>query len=68
MSSKNLEHSNTNLLLVDFTITLAKIKQLKSDFKEIITFDIKSDRLLSDNGIKHEVSDNIINQNELRLD
>ena len=67
MSSKNLEHSNTNLLLVDFTITLAKIKQLKLDFKEIITFDIKSDRLLSDNGIKHEVSDNIINQNELRL-
>ena len=53
MSSKNLEHSNTNLLLVDFTITLAKIKQLKLDFKEIITFDIKSDRLLSDNGIKY---------------
>ena len=67
MSSKNPNYSDTNFLLVDSTITITKIKRLKLDFKKIITFDIKSDRLLSDNSMKHEISDNLVTNNELKL-
>ena len=67
MSSKNPNYLDTNFLLVDSTITITKIKRLKLDFKKIITFDIKSDRLLSDNSMKHEISDNLVTNNELKL-
>ena len=67
MSSKNSNYLDTNFLLVDSTITITKIKRLKLDFKKIITFDIKSDRILSDNSMKHEISDNLVTNNELKL-
>ena len=40
---------------------------IQLDFKKIITFDIKSDRILSDNSMKHEISDNLVTNNELKL-
>ena len=67
MSSKNSNYLDTNFLLVDSTITITKIKQLKLDLNKIITFDIKSDRILSDNSMKHEISDNLVTNNELKL-
>ena len=58
MEIKNKPKTVKSFLLVDSTSTLSKINELKNNFQKIISFDLESDRLLTDNLINHEISEN----------
>ena len=65
--SYKMNNKKDQILLIDSTITITKINDLKSNTKKIITFDLSSHRLLNENGIEHEISENFISENELKL-
>ena len=67
MEIKNNLKTDQSFLLVDSTTELSKINKLKNNFKKIISFDLESDRLLTDNSINHEISENFIADEELKL-
>ena len=56
MEIKNNPKTDQSFLLVDSTSTLSKINKLKNNSQKIISFDLESDRLLTDNLINHETS------------
>ena len=58
MEIKNKPKTVKSFLLVNSTSTLSKINELKNNFQKIISFDLESDRLLTDNLINHEISEN----------
>ena len=58
MEIKNNPKTDQSFLLVDSTSTLSKINKLKNSCQKIISFDLESDRLLTDNSINHEISEN----------
>jgi len=66
MEIKNNPGMDQSFLLVDSTSTLSKINKLKNIFQKIISFDLESDRLLTDNLISHEISENFLPDEELK--
>ena len=66
MEIKNNPKIDQSFLLVDSTSTLSKINKLKNSCQKIISFDLESDRLLTDNSINHEISENIDTDEELK--
>ena len=66
MEIKNNLKIDQSFLLVDSTTEISKINKLKNSFKKIISFDLESDRLLTDNSINHEISENFIPDEELK--
>ena len=66
MEIKNNPKTDQSFLLVDSTSTLSKINKLKNSFNKIISFDLESDRLLTDNSINHEISENFVTDEELK--
>ena len=66
MEIKNNPKRDQSFLFVDSTSTLSKINKLKSSYQKIISFDLESDRLLTDNSINHEISENFITDEELK--
>mgnify|MGYP000085395120 FL=1 len=66
MEIKNNPKTDQSFLLVDSTSTLSKINKLKNNFQKIISFDLESDRLLTDNLINHEISENFFPSEELK--
>ena len=54
------------ILLLDSTITKKEFNTINKNYKKIITFDIISDRLLTDNKISHMTSDDFLNTSELK--
>ena len=66
MEIKNNPGTDQSFLLVDSTSTLSKINKLKNIFQKIISFDLESDRLLTDNLISHEISENFLPDEELK--
>ena len=65
--SNHMNNKTNQILLIDSSITLTKINDLKSHTKKIITFDLISHRLLTENGIEHDISENYISSKELEL-
>jgi len=66
MEIKNNPKTDQSFLLVDSTSTLSKINKLKKSCQKIISFDLESDRLLTDNSINHEISENFVTDEELK--
>ena len=66
MEIKNNPKTEQSFLLVDSTSTLSKINKLKNSCQKIISFDLESDRLLTDNSINHEISENFVTDEELK--
>ena len=66
MEIKNNPKTDQSFLLVDSTSTLSKINKLKNNSQKIISFDLESDRLLTDNLINHEISENFFPDEELK--
>jgi len=66
MEIKNNPKTDQSFLLVDSTSTLSKINKLKKSCQKIISFDLESDRLLTDNSINHEISENFVTNEELK--
>jgi len=70
-NGKTMLNHNTNesgtIALVDSSISLKDVKNLikKKTPSKIITFDYKSHKILLENKIPHEISDNYIQQDEL---
>jgi len=56
---------NNEFLLIDSTITPSKIDQLTKKYKQIISFDIETDQILTEKKIKHNISDIFLNTSEL---
>ena len=67
MEIKNNPKTDQSFLLVDSTSTLSKINKLKNSCQKIISFDLESDRLLTNNSINHEISENFVTNEELKL-
>ena len=65
MSSNNSYVKNKEFLLIDYTITSSKINQLTKKHKQIISFDVKTDQILTEKKIKHEISDSFLDTSEL---
>jgi len=66
MEIKNNPKTDQSFLLVDSTSTLSKINKLKNSCQKIISFDLESDRLLTNNSINHEISENFVTNEELK--
>jgi len=66
MEIKNNPKRDQSFLLVDSTSTLSEINKLKNNCQKIISFDLESDRLLTDNSINHEISENFVTDEELK--
>ena len=66
MEIKNNPKTDQSFLLVDSTSTLSKINKLKNSCQKIISFDLESDRLLTDNSINHKISENFVTNEELK--
>ena len=66
MEIKNNPKTDQSFLLVDSTSTLSKINKLKNSCQKIISFDLESDRLLTDNLINHEISESFVTNEELK--
>ena len=64
MEIKNNPKTDQSFLLVDSTSTLSKINKLKNSCQKIISFDLESDRLLTNNSINHEISENFVTNEE----
>lgn len=64
---KELNDSNSILMLVDSSTTIAEIKKIlqQEKIKEIISFDYESHKLLKQSNIPHVISDNFSSRNEL---
>ena len=56
----------SNLVLIDSTITYNEIKNLKSD-SAFITFDYDSHLMLKKNNIEHIISDSFVEKNEFDI-
>ena len=60
MQPKISNEEYSDILLLDSNITKKESKILNGNFKKIITFDINSDRMLTEKKISHIVSDDFI--------
>ena len=60
MQSKTPNEEYSDILLLDSNITKKESKIFNGNFKKIITFDINSDRMLTEKKISHIVSDDFI--------
>ena len=60
MQSKISNEEYSDILLLDSNITKKESKIFNGNFKKIITFDINSDRMLTEKKIPHIVSDDFI--------
>ena len=67
MYTLNIDKNSTNILLVDSTLGDNELKNIKSSFKKIITFDLESDRNLISKNFLHEISDTCIDNPELKI-
>ena len=67
MEIKNNLKIDQSFLLVDSTSELSKINKLKTSFNKIISFDLESDRFLTDNSINHEISERFLPDEESKL-
>ena len=65
MEIKNSQKIVQKFLLVDSTSTLSRINDLKNDYQKIISFDLESDRILTNNSINHEISEKFLAEDEL---
>jgi len=65
MEIKNSQKIVQKFLLVDSTSTLSRINDLKNDYQKIISFDLESDRILTNNSINHEISEKFLSEDEL---
>ena len=60
MQPKISNEEYSDILLLDSNITKKESKIFNGNFKKIITFDINSDRMLTEKKISHIVSDDFI--------
>ena len=67
MQSKASNQKSSNILLIDSSVNNKESAIFKKTYKNIITFDINSDRLLTRKKILHEISDDFIENSELKL-
>ena len=65
MASNNSYVKNKEFLLIYSTTTSSKINQLTKKYKQIISFDVKTDQILTEKKIKHEISDSFLDTSEL---
>ena len=64
MQSKTPDEDSPNILLLDSSTSKKQFKIINNTFKKIITFDINSDRILSEKNFSHIVSDDFLNNSE----
>ena len=64
MQSKTPDEDSSNILLLDSSTSKKQFKIINNTFKKIITFDINSDRILSEKNFSHIVSDDFLNNSE----
>ncbi len=67
MQSKTSNQKSSNILLLDSSVNNKESAIFKKTYKNIITFDINSDRLLTRKKILHKISDDFIENSELKL-
>ena len=67
MQSKTSNQKSSNILLIDSSVNNKESAIFKKTYKNIITFDINSDRLLTRKKILHKISDDFIENSELKL-
>ena len=67
MAANNSYVKNKEFLLIDSTTTSSKINQLTKKYKQIISFDVKTDQILTEKKIKHEISDSFLDTSEFLL-
>ena len=66
MEIKNSQKIVQKFLLVDSTSTLSRINDLKNDYQKIISFDLESDRILTNNSINHEISEKFLSEDRIK--
>ena len=64
MEIRNNQKTRDSFLLVDSTVTLKNNNILNKKYHKIITFDLESHRLLQENLVKHNVSDEYIDHSD----
>lgn len=57
---------NATIILVDSSFDIDELKKILKDKIQIVTFDYESHKTLSRNNIVHEISDNYIDENDLK--
>ena len=69
MEIKDKQKTRDSFLFVNSTIKLKKIGTLNKKYEKIITFDLESHRLLKSNLVKHDISEEYLDNNdELKID
>lgn len=63
---EKIKNNSEKILLVDYSFDIRSLKDAKSKYSRIITFDYQSHNLLTANNIAHEVSDNYIDKIDLQ--
>jgi len=67
MIGQNGKDSLDKILLLDSSFNISALKGKDNQYQKIITFDYDSHKLLSDNCITHDISDNYVDKNELNF-
>ena len=66
MKNNNKANQSSTILLVNFPFDINKIKKIKNDTNPIIiTFDYVSHKILADNKIEHDLSDNFLTNDDI---
>ena len=63
---EKIKNNLEKILLVDYSFDIKSLKDTKSEYSKIISFDYQSHNLLVENNIAHEISDNYINKIDLQ--
>lgn len=58
---------NSEVILYDSSSSIEKLKKFKTEKSTIITFDHQSHKTLTQNGIIHKISDDFLNEDDLKL-
>ena len=63
---EKIKNNFEKILLVDYSFDIRSLKDTKSEYSKIISFDYQSHSLLVENNIDHEISDNYISKMDLQ--
>ena len=63
---EKIKNNFEKILLVDYSFDVSSLKDTKSEYSKIISFDYQSHSFLVENNITHEISDNYIDKMDLQ--